>query len=60
VGSVLKTYGKPEDQELAKVCLLVDKFFDIMNVRNHHEAATTLKEFQKRFTSLDDPRFQVG
>lgn len=59
VGKVLEVYGKPEDQELAKFILLMDKFFDIMNVRSKGEAGRKLKEFCLPISSKDDGRFKV-
>lgn len=60
VGKILQTYGGPDVQELAKLVLLMDQFFDIMNIRCHGEAQRTLKAVRQPFTSLDDSRFKVN
>lgn len=37
VSKVLSTYGTPEATGTAQFCLLMDMFFDIMNVENTDE-----------------------
>lgn len=37
VSKVLSTYGTPEATGIAQFCLLMDMFFDIMNVENIDE-----------------------
>ena len=34
VGNVLKSFGPEETADTAKRCIMVDKFFDCLNVRN--------------------------
>ena len=60
VGTLLEIYGLPEEQELAKVILLMDKFFDAMNVSCHGAAQCKLKPFLLPYTSTDDHRFHVN
>ena len=36
VGKTLTSYGPPEATGIAKSCLFMDSFFDIMNIRNIH------------------------
>ena len=57
VFNALKTYGPPEAEESAKFCIMYDKFFDCLNVRNHKEAVTKSKPFLKPYSSPDDERF---
>ena len=37
VSNVLSKYGPPEAQKTARLCLMMDSFFDIVNIRNHNE-----------------------
>ena len=57
VGSVLHQFGPPEAQGTANVCLMVDKFFDCLNVRNTVEHELKRKPFLKPCHSVDDERF---
>ena len=43
VGKVLEAYGPPEASATANFCSIMDKFFDIMNIRNTQEAVTKRK-----------------
>ena len=47
VGTVLNTYGSQEVTATAQFCLMMDKFFDCMNVRNTMEHQKKLKPFFK-------------
>ena len=57
VSKTLKSNGPPEAAGTAKFCLLMDSFFDMMNIRNTplHESAR--KPFMSRFTSVNADRF---
>ena len=56
VSKTLTLYGPPEAAGTAEFYLLIDSFFDIMNIRNiqSHELE---KPFLAPFTSVNDDRF---
>ena len=56
VGSVLRKFCH-DAGETATFGSLMDGFFDIINIKNTHEADRKLKPFLKTFSSLDDSRF---
>ena len=56
VGEVLNKYGPPEAHETARLCSMMDSFFDIVNIRNHNEYKRKLKPNLMPFSSADDPR----
>ena len=64
VGNVLNQFGHshkkngpPEATGTANFCLMMDKFFDCLNVRNTVEHKHKRKPFLKPYTSVDDERF---
>lgn len=57
MGNVLLNFGPQEAEGTAKFCLMMDKFFDCLNVRNKKEHETKKKPFLKPYTSVDDERF---
>ena len=57
VGKVIEHFGPPEALETSKFCIMIDKFFDCLNVSNTHEYKTKKKEFLKPYEDLNDPRF---
>ena len=57
VSSVLQNYGGPECQQTAKFCMMMDHFFDCLNVRNTTEHTLKRKEFLKPYSSVEDERF---
>ena len=57
VGNVLNQFGPPEASGTANFCLMMDKFFDCLNVRNTVEHEHKRKPFLKPYTSVDDERF---
>ena len=57
VGTVLNEFGPPEANGTAKFCLMMDTFFDCLNVRNTKEHSIKRKPFLKPYESIDDPRF---
>ena len=57
VGSVLNSFGPDDAAGTAKFCLMMDKFFDCLNVKNTVEYKTKKKPFLKPYTSVDDVRF---
>ena len=54
VSNVLKSFGPPEAAETARYCSMIDKFFDIMNIRNTKEYRRDLKDFLQPFSVVDD------
>lgn len=57
VGKVLQTFGSTQAKRTATFCLMMDKFFDCLNVRNSSEFVTKQKPFLKPFSSEHDERF---
>ena len=57
VGKVLQKFGPPQAQGTAQFCLMMDKFFDCVNVRNTKECTVRSKDFLRPFSSIDDERF---
>ena len=58
VGSILNSFASPDMQGTAKLCLMVDKFFECLNVRNTTEHKLKRKPFLKPYHSVDDERFE--
>ncbi len=50
-------FGPPEDAATAEFCIMMDKFFDCLNVRNTAEFVAKRKPDLKPYSSLDDERF---
>ena len=57
VSEVLTNYGPSDAAGTAKFCLMIDQFFDIMNVSNTKSGAHQLKPFREPFSSTNDHRF---
>ena len=57
VSTALTEFGPEDTKGTAEYCLMFDRFFDCMNVRNSLEATTKQKPFLKPYTSSDDKRF---
>lgn len=57
VASVLKAFGPPEASATAKLCEMVDGFFDCLNVRSKTEHVVKRKPFLAPYTSPDDRRY---
>ena len=57
VSAVLKSFGPPEAQGTAKLCEMVDGFFDCLNVRSLTEYKQKRKPFVAPYTSSDDERY---
>ena len=47
VGNVFNSFGPEETTGTAKFCIMVDKFFDCLNVRNTTEHSTKRKQLLK-------------
>ena len=58
VGSVLNAFGPAEAEGTANFCLMMDKFFDCLNVKNTVEHKVKNKPFLKPYDSVDDIRFE--
>ena len=54
---MLSQYGLPEASGIARFCILMDAFFDIMNIRDIHSHEFQPKPSLMPFTFIDDPRF---
>ena len=50
VAAVLKTFGPPETAATAKLCEMVDGFFDCLNMRSTTEHQTKRKPFSAPYT----------
>ena len=57
VASVLKAFGPPEASATAKLCEMVDGFFDCLNVQSKTEHVVKRKPFLAPYTSPDDRRY---
>ena len=57
VASVLKTFGPPEASTTAKLCEMVDGFFNFLNVRSRTERIRKQKPFIAPYTSPGDRRY---
>ena len=56
MAAVLKAFGPPEAAGTAKLCEMVDGFFDCLNVRSKTEHVRKRKPFLAPYTSLQDER----
>lgn len=60
VASVLKAFGPPEAAATAKLCEMVDRVFDCLNVRSSKEHKRKRKPDLAPYTSVNDPRYDLG
>ena len=51
------TYHGPECHGTADLCMMMDKCFDLLNIKNDIEHTTSIKESLTPFTSPNDKRF---
>ncbi|KXJ22182.1 hypothetical protein AC249_AIPGENE4182 [Exaiptasia diaphana] len=58
VPSALKAFGPPEAAGTARLCEMVDQFFDCLNVRSLTEHQRERQPFLAPYTSAQDRRFQ--
>jgi len=56
MSNTLREYGPPEATSTAELCLMMDKFFDTVNIRGTDESSRELKPFRAAFRSKDDFR----
>ena len=59
VGSLMQAYGGPAHGETARFILLIDRFFDCMNVRALTEGNHKRKPDLNPYRSINDVRFKV-
>lgn len=57
MAAVLKAFGTPDKAATAKLCEMVDSFFDCLNVRSRYEHERKRKPFLAPYSSTDDQRF---
>ena len=57
VSRMLSQYRLPEASGIARFCILMDEFFDIMNIRDIHSHEFQPKPSLMPFTFIDDPWF---
>ena len=57
VAAVLKAFGPPETAATAKLCEMVDSFFDCLNVRSRTEHVRKRKPYLAPYTSVNDRRY---
>ena len=58
VGNVLNEFGPPETAGTAKFCLMMDSFFDFLNVRNKEEQKLKRKSNLRPYSDPDDECFK--
>ena len=57
VGNILKEFGPSEDSGTAEFYILMDTFFDCLNVRNKEECKIKRKPNLKPYSDVNDERF---
>ena len=57
VGNVLNNFGPEEAEGTGQFCIMMEKCFDYLNVRNTKEHIIKRKPFLKPYESVDDIRF---
>ena len=57
MAKIMKQFGPEESHQTAEFCLIMDKFFDCMNVRSNKEADYTRKPYREPYKSVNDCRF---
>ena len=60
VSKALKLRGGHETEETARFLLMMDKFFDCVNVHNFTHGFRAAKPFQMPYWSADDQRVKVS
>ena len=58
VGKHLYTYHGPECHGTADLCIMMDKLFDLLNIKDDIEHTTSIKEVLTPFTRPNDKRFK--
>ena len=54
---IIHDTGPADTNATAKLCLMMDRFFDCLNVRNTEEHKVKFKEFLKPYKDANDARF---
>ena len=57
VAAVMRSFGSPDATATAKLCEMMDSFFDCLNVRSTTEYQRKRKPFLAPYTSVNDQRF---
>lgn len=57
VAAVMTAYSTPDTAATARLCKMMDQFFDCLNVRSTTEHLRKRKPLLAPYTSIDDPRF---
>ena len=57
VGNIFKKSGPPEAPGTVEFCILIDTFFDCLNVRNKEEYKIKRKPNSKPYSDVNDERF---
>ena len=57
VGNIFKEFGPSEASETEKFCILIDTFFDCLNVRNKELYKIKKKPNLKPYSHVNDERF---
>ena len=57
VGNVSNSFGPEEAEGTGQFCIMMDKVFDCLNVRNTKEHIIKSKPFLKPYVSVDGVRF---
>ena len=57
VGNVLNSFGPEEAEGTEQFCIMMDKLFECLNVRNTKEHIIKRKPILKPYESVDDIRF---
>ena len=60
VGDVSNIFGPDEAEETDQFCIMMDKYFDCLNVRNIRQHIIKRKSFLKPYESVDDVRFVLN
>jgi len=60
VSDAFAYYGDPDTTETQRFVLMMDRFFDCLNVRNKSEWIKKRKPDLRPYTSPDDDRFSVS
>jgi hypothetical protein len=58
VAAVMNAFSPPDTAATAKLCEMMDSFFDCLNVRSTSEHQRKRKPFLAPYTSTQDARFQ--
>ena len=57
VATVLRSFGPPDTEATSKLCMMMDSYFDCLNVRSTTEHIRKKKPFLAPYMSQNDGRF---